>query len=211
MLCYQQSKSLSCHLKTLTDFDYVICVDGKHNSNEGPALSDDGTRDIIMSFPNTILIDAPWLKQIDARNLYIKRAAQLGCSWLLVLEANEYITNKLPSTFVGCHKLDIFKKNLSVHQRSNTTHDLVYSILKEEYGHVKSCPRLLYKPQYIRYSDAQHSYLVNSEEQLLDFNNNSVSLIKGIFIHHGRELGSQEDQVRAQEVCLQGSAVVRTH
>ena len=59
MLCYQESKSLSHYLKTLTDFDYVICVDGKRDLNEGPALSDDGTRDIIKSFPNTILIDAP--------------------------------------------------------------------------------------------------------------------------------------------------------
>ena len=79
-------------LHSLRNVDVVFCIDGRFKDfpNEEP-LSSESERMMIKSFPNTVLIDAPNLTEIQKRDIYFKHAQQYLCDWLLVIDSDEIL------------------------------------------------------------------------------------------------------------------------
>ena len=68
----------------------IIFVDGRFIGWDGPILSDDGSREYILSKGYEI-INAPDLIEHQKRNRYIERAQELGYDYCLVIDSDEYI------------------------------------------------------------------------------------------------------------------------
>lgn len=89
---YNDSLALWRCLKTLKHFDYIFCVDGKFKDFYSESdLSDEGIRQIIKSYPNTILYDAPNLTEPEKRTINFKLAKEYKCDWLLVIDSDEWV------------------------------------------------------------------------------------------------------------------------
>lgn len=188
LVFYNDVKCLSRCLPSLVDWDYVICIDGRYDINTGEDLSTDGSRDVVQSFPNTILIDAPGRKQTDVRNMYVERAAKLGCDFVMMFECDEYITGDMEQ----------FRANLPTHDRHRFPRDLIYNVaFVDEGGVIFNWPRLIYKPQYVRYGNVHYSYVVGGRERIADLNHNTLPRVEGILVHHEeRNCRSDEHQER---------------
>src|SRR5689334_22428156 len=91
LIFYEDAKSLVRCLDSLDNFDCVICVDGRFSeftscANEA-GLSDTGTREIVESYRNTLLIDYPRRDEVRKRNAYLQLAKEYD--WLLVIDSDE--------------------------------------------------------------------------------------------------------------------------
>lgn len=194
LVFYNEIDCIRRCLASLTELDYVIAIDGKYDLNKGEPLSTDGSREIVKQFDNTILIDAPGKKQTDVRNMYMEKATKLGCDWVLVMEADEFVTNTYDPRFTHV-TLDYFRSRLPVHNRRRIPRDLAYNVAWHEKGtsHIM-WQRLLYKPKYIRYGRIHYSYVVNGIERMVNLNDNTSELVKGIVIHHDEKCRSEERQ-----------------
>ena len=68
--------------------DLVFCVDGRFKqfgeAGKYPDLSDDGSRDLVLSYDNTILIDMPNSWEVQKRQAYIKACEDFGIDYLLI-------------------------------------------------------------------------------------------------------------------------------
>ena len=75
--------------------DLVFCVDGRFKqfgeAGKYPDLSDDGSRDLVLSYDNTILIDMPNSWEVQKRQAYIKACEDFGIDYLLIIDSDEYI------------------------------------------------------------------------------------------------------------------------
>lgn len=70
--------------------DYAMCIDGKYPNFQGNSkLSNDGSREIVKSFPNTILLDCPDY-EIYKRGMYLEACKDLT-DYILIIDSDEYI------------------------------------------------------------------------------------------------------------------------
>jgi len=101
IIFFNDAASLKRCLPTLSGFDTVFCIDGKFDTFDYPSiLSNDGSREVVKSFNNTILIDAPNLKEFQKRNRYFELCAEHHFDYLLLVDADEWIEGDF----------DLFKK-----------------------------------------------------------------------------------------------------
>lgn len=73
--------------------DLAICVDGKYPNFKGRTkLSDDGSRDLVKSYPGTILLDKPDY-EIHKRNEYLWACGLTVpiTDYILIIDSDEYI------------------------------------------------------------------------------------------------------------------------
>lgn len=98
-------------------FDKIICVNGRWIDYSGPALSNDGSKEVVESYPNTVLIDAPDLPQYQKRNIYFENSQ--GLDYLLVMDSDEFI-----------FKLDmeLFLKSLESGEQSYLVDDWIWDL-----------------------------------------------------------------------------------
>lgn len=104
-------------LDSTSVFDKVICPDGRWIDYEGPQLSDDGSREIVESYSNTVLIDAPDLPQYQKRNIYFENSQ--GLDYLLVMDSDEFIF-KLD--------MDLFLQSLESGEQSYLVDDWIFDL-----------------------------------------------------------------------------------
>lgn len=100
---YNDCKSLERTLESLKDkVDLMICVDGrfKHfkttttNNNDSNNLSTDGSRELVLSYDNTILVDVPDSYEIQKRTAYLKWCERVHAEYLLIIDSDEYVYDK---------------------------------------------------------------------------------------------------------------------
>lgn len=192
LVFYNEARLLQRCLDSLREFDLVICVDGVYDLASGPALSTDGSRDIVNMYENTLLVDMPYHKQPDVRNHYMDEAVWNGCDYLLVFEADEYVTGSVKE----------FRENLPVHDDTGI-HDLVYNVPMHYVGqnHIVKSPRFFYKPELIRYGGSHSTYVVDGQSWLVRNGNesNMFETLSGITVNHDEKPRTAEQEIRAED------------
>lgn len=92
---YNDCKSLERCLDSLKDkVDLMICVDGrfKHFSVESENyLSTDGSRELVKSYDNAVLIDVPNSYEIEKRTAYLRECERVNASYLIIIDSDEYV------------------------------------------------------------------------------------------------------------------------
>jgi len=73
--------------------DHIFVIDGKFEYFEAERLlSTDEVREYLVSIPNVILRDAPNLKENEKRQIYFDMCEEYDTEFLLMIDADEYIT-----------------------------------------------------------------------------------------------------------------------
>ena len=89
--CYCDPDGMRRLLETTKSFNYVICIVGRWEGFTWNNGRNQEMIDVINSYRNTIIITIDDIPQHVARNLYLWRAGQLGCNYLIVLDSDEYL------------------------------------------------------------------------------------------------------------------------
>lgn len=93
---YNEKEVLPILLKSLQKFKTVICCDGKWKRFPDPTakpdgLSYDGSREIVKSFPNCVLIDCGNSTEEEMLNKCFGMAGEMGFDLALQMGADEYV------------------------------------------------------------------------------------------------------------------------
>lgn len=89
---FNDKDSFKRHLSSLPKSDDVlhVVVDGRYKGFNYPSeLSNDGTRELALSNPHTMLIDAPNLSEIEKRQIYFNMVSKGDV--LIVVDSDEYL------------------------------------------------------------------------------------------------------------------------
>ena len=174
IIFYQDCKSLERTLRSLKDFDLVICVDGKFklfdSDNE---LSNDGSRELVKSYNNMVLIDAPDLSEPEKRNKYMEFVSE----FLLVIDSDEWIEGDIEQ----------FRNNLF-----NLPDEQVFNInawIKAVGGHTLY-PRLFKQPYKMRYGQTHNTLVYNNS--IFRIKASPDRIVEGITIKADDSLRSKE-------------------
>jgi len=147
---YQEKNTIGKTLESLQLgelIDYAICVDGPTPRFPGPAASDDGSREIIESFPNTVLVTLP-AREYFKRELACHMCRNLGCQFILIIDADEFLIRR---------NVDRFRANLKRIAGSGTDRNIFginYCMgLPDQFS---DKPRLWFKPWEVEYIRGSH-------------------------------------------------------
>lgn len=94
---YNDCKSLERTLNSLHDkVDLMICIDGKFKhfkdkNNETGGLSNDGSRELVRSFDNAVLLSVPESYEIQKRQAYLDYCVKVHAEYLLIVDSDEYV------------------------------------------------------------------------------------------------------------------------
>lgn len=171
-------------LPTLSCFDHIFCIDGPFRGYEASSLqSTDGSRELVLSFPNTVLIDYPNKRELEKRQKYLDMCEIFGVDHLLIIDSDEWIEGDFA----------FFKHN--VQTRAKTLNVYNVPVMDQNYDYYYMYrPRLLYKPYELEYAkahwilkrrDASNREWINREKQ---------GYIEGIRIGHDHKLRSPDYQ-----------------
>lgn len=120
---YNDVKSLERCLESLKDkVDLMICVDGRFKHFKGSGdddLSTDGSRELVTSYDNALLVDVPNSYEIQKRTAYLKLCERVNAEYLLIVDSDEYVYE--PET-----DWELFDKK--VDEYCNAPHHIQYNI-----------------------------------------------------------------------------------
>lgn len=92
---YNDCKSLERCLSSLHDkVDVMVAVDGrfKHFKDDNTGfLSNDGSRELVESYDNAVLIDVPNSYEIQKRTAYLDYCRKVRPEFLLICDSDEYV------------------------------------------------------------------------------------------------------------------------
>ena len=192
LVFYDEINVLKRCLDSLKDFDLVICIDGRYDVADGPPLSTDGSRELVMSYPNTLLVDMPFRQQTDLRNHYLDEATWNGCDYLLVIEADEYVTGDMKA----------FRESLPT-PFTTRAQDIIFNIPMHYVGqnHVVMSPRFFYRPHLMRYGGTHSTYVIDGEKYLVSNGNESgfFLTLNDIMVNHDEKPRTKAQEDRAQK------------
>lgn len=159
----------------------AFCIDGGIPSRGHNGISTDGSRDVVKSFNNALLIDCPDCSEVDKRNKYLQLCEEYNIDFLIVIDSDEYITGDI----------DRFKTNASGFAIDGYN---IYGILSKnlynsEYSYR---PRLWYKPYEMTYTTAHYIFKRKDAppNQHYSVTSNIYRNIDGIRIEHDKSLRS---------------------
>ena len=147
---YQEAPVIERHIQSLKLgelIDYAIFIDGPFPGFPGPAESNDGTREIINSYDNTVLVTMP-AEEYFKRELACHTARNLGCNFILILDADEYLIRR---------NVQRFRSNLEGIVLSETDRNIFG--INYNFGapdQFNDRPRLWYKPWEVGYISGSH-------------------------------------------------------
>jgi hypothetical protein len=127
--------------------DYAICIDGPFPGFPGPPESNDKTREIINSYDKTVLVTMP-AEEYFKRELYCHITRNLGCQFVLILDADEYLIRS---------NVERFRGNLKEIVESRTDRNIFG--INYNFGapdQFNDRPRLWYKPWEVGYIGGSH-------------------------------------------------------
>lgn len=158
---------------------YIIVVDGKFKDFDYPSdLSTDGSREFLQSFDNVILIDAPNLREVEKRQVYLDKTKELDVDLLLVMDSDE---------FVECEDWNLFEKYCRFEYEVYNKQTNQFGILVENaniQGQFDSRPRIFAHPYDIKHNDNDHKNFTTKSNIPLDMS----SVIVGLKLRHNYDL-----------------------
>lgn len=184
IIFYNDCRSLDRALNSTKEFDKVICVDGRFKNYIGETqLSNDGSRELIQQYQNTILIDAPNLIEPDKRSTYLKLCTS---DFLIYLDSDEWVEGNINE----------FRDNLHKYTQQN---EHIYSLpfYSKAGGGYSVAPRIYQRPNKIRYGQLHFSIIIDGIEYKIRGNN--WKQIKGITIHTDDDLRTKEHTLASNE------------
>jgi hypothetical protein len=122
-------------------------VDGPFPGYPGGAESNDRSREIIKSYDKTVLVTMP-AEEYFKRELACHITRNLGCKFILILDADEYLIRQ---------KVELFRRNLAQIIESNTDRNIFG--INYNFGspdQFNDRPRLWYKPWEVGYIGGSH-------------------------------------------------------
>lgn len=196
--------------------DYAVCIDGKFPNFQGRTkLSNDGSREVVKSFPKTVLLDCPDY-EIHKRNKYLQ-ATEDNTDYILIIDSDEYIDSSeknwwyFRSNIIEKHQLNAGSKghdiwSIDVESNSPDYVETVEQILGKAYQKRRRSwdlqefqpkPRLWYHPWQFEYHlnhytwrHKDRNYAEHAREST--FGVSSWGEIKGIRLLHDHKLRDKE-------------------
>src|ERR1041385_196653 len=137
---YQDRASSKRCIDSLAGFNYVIFVDGKYSmfDDHMPPLSTDGTRELVQSYSNAILMDCPNTDEPTKRNTYVQKCVELGVTHALIIDTDEWVET-----------IDWQEFTASCEKQCNTDVSNIYCIQMQWANGYEWRPKLWYKPEDI--------------------------------------------------------------
>jgi hypothetical protein len=219
IIFYNDAKGLDRLLAGIANkVDLAICVDGRFQSGpSGPPLSNDGSRDIVLSYGNTLLVDCPNASEYDKRSKYIEICEREKVDYLLILDTDEYVDPDY-------NDWDLFRKDLVYNAETKWFSKYnVFAVLievnspdyektdrakpytvwqvdnKREYGYY---PRVWYRPEQMEYNKGTH-YLFHNKDPKNKLHNQetnaAIEIIQGVrFLHDHKHRDQNHQESRKQ-------------
>ena len=158
---------------------YIIIVDGKFRDFDYSSdLSTDGSREFAQSFDNVILIDAPNLREVDKRQIYLDKTKELDIDLLLVLDSDE---------FIECDDWDLFEKYCRFEYEVYNKQTNQFGIPVENANIPNAFdprPRIFANPYDIKHIDNDHKNFVTKSNVPIFMS----SVITGLRLRHNHDL-----------------------
>lgn len=161
---------------------YIFAIDGKYEFFESDdELSSPDVRMYLSCISNVILVDAPNLKEPEKRNKYIDLAKKYNSDWMLMLDADEYITDET----------DWERVYEYLPQISGSEPAIWGATLRSSNGKELSYPRMWRNPHKIRYMKTHNFFEFQTDHRVFK---SSVTWpkIPGIFIKGNDKMRSKE-------------------
>lgn len=184
LIFYNDRASLKRCLDSLTVLNPVFCIDGRFPNFSGDGdLSTDGSRELVKSYTNTILVDYPG-SEVDKRNKYLELAAKYGLSHLLIIDSDEWILD------VDWPRLE---KSLEAQQSGN-----IFCINFVNLGNETVAPRLWRNPGELEYLEAHNIFRRRGSGEITR-STAGGPLIEGITLAGDANLRTKEQEVKTSD------------
>jgi hypothetical protein len=164
--------------------DKVIIIHGRFdnfNLRIDPQAALEDTKKVISRFPKDridLVKSNGGLTEIASRNLYLKRATELKCDWLLVIDSDEYLAQKLTDW-------KKFRKQLQYVMDLGLDHH-IFDIQLD--GNIPAFhgpqPRLFYRPHTIQYWGTHYWWVIEESKRILKGQSDAARIIEGIHLLH---------------------------
>lgn len=213
---YNDCKSLERTLNSLKDkVDWMFCIDGryKHYDPHGHSLnlSDDGSRELVTSYNNAILLDKPDSYEIEKRQCYVNWCdTGMGrFDFLLIVDSDEYVFE---------YDKEVFEKELQYIKTGPYAQYNVFAVMLEinsgKYQHIAHefvqgqhpqvtkgtdkqfahSPRLWLRPYEMEYN-MKHYYFRNKDPRSslhYQETNAAVKIVAGMKLGHDHSLRTDQ-------------------
>lgn len=88
---FNDKDNIKRHLLSIPQYIHQITLDGRYKDFDHPSdLSDDGTREVVKTFFNCLLIDAGGLTEVEKRQIYFDLFNPINYKFLVVADSDEY-------------------------------------------------------------------------------------------------------------------------
>jgi glycosyltransferase involved in cell wall biosynthesis len=183
---YNDAQGLERCLSSLQvpEIETILAIDGRyHGYRSDSDLSNDGSRQVVNKYPNTLLVDFP-ATQIRKRNKYLELSKRYGLDFLLILDSDEYI---LPGA-----NWPLFKHACEESVRLDKGQYRIYDVRyqNEMDWDLGERPRLWYKPWQIRYDVKHYRWIIRAKckDRIVYEGNCGRRLFPAITIKHHRAI-----------------------
>jgi len=153
---------------------YIFAIDGKFEFFESDSeLSSSEIREYLSSIPNVKLIDFPNRKENEKRQVYLDLAKEYLTDWILILDADEFITDE-----TDWHKV---YESLMDRADGKILPEIYGVTLRESKHKELAYPRLWFRPYLIEYLKT-HNFWKFTTDGTVYKSSTSWSPIPGIFM-----------------------------
>lgn len=180
----------------------LIAVNGAYSDfDTGHKFSHDGSREFLLSYPNSEVIDFTAL-QPEKRQKYLDRAGELGYDYLIILDSDEYIHPEY-------NDWNLFKKNLVETAEQYPNEQLFFMEMympkdwdrahnNIELGRFQKWARIVRNPNSLKYAFWCHYRLIRKEFTEHDVITRKTDVIKAKHVIDGIRLAT-DSRLRTPE------------
>ncbi|MHA1961704.1 MAG: hypothetical protein ACW99U_15895 [Candidatus Thorarchaeota archaeon] len=163
--------------------DVMFCIDGKFREYRADhSLSTDGSRDVVLSYPNSILIDAANSLQVEKRNKYLELAGEYDIEVMIHIDSDEYVVGDL-RRFKQC-----LESTLNIGAVRPSIYNLIISTTRHKHTFTVSRPRIYHKPELLRLLSIRHYTLYDTTTRPPTSLRADSLTLHGIELHHDDSL-----------------------
>lgn len=124
------------------------------------------------------------IEQVQARNIYMQRAGELGYDWLLVLDSDEYL---LPNP-----DWKRFRTEIEYIDSFKAEHQIFDVMMEGSLSDRGPRPRLFKDPSTITYWKRHYWWVLNKSNRLLRGVGDAERIISGVYIRHSKIVRTPE-------------------
>ena len=171
--------------------DIIFAIDGKFSNFPSDSnLSTDGSRELIKSYSQSVLVDFPG-NEVEKRSKYLELCAKHHIDVLLIIDSDEFVLEDA--------NWELFRNSLNriVFDRDGCKHN-VCSINLQTVGKAEefmAYPRIWYKPNEMEYYGNRHYFYRNkvpNKTNVPHMGDHTNNIVQGIKLGHDHNLRSRD-------------------